>query len=572
MNTTSKVLSNLFQDETTSARHTAITNILQSCKLRLMELFPTGISREPIERFVEEIEYLAHSEMIWNIDFIRKLSEEASKSNRVFCMKGRPNGSYIVHLLRREGVNPLEPYTYCPSCGSYESIDSEYASLAADIGTSACWDCDGDMAADGWNVPVDSIFGNDEGSEELIIMVSDDFLLEARTLLALCPKAQLKIVPSAFCNMLEQAQRESGRSTSQSNCAHIGKISERTLCLEAPLPEDMRYWILKMNHCSYADVLAHYGIKPGKITAEQVDFIEELIWYAKYAYLRTLAKPYYIQWEEIVALIRELRYENPTAAEVRRDFMDHLDIIGTERQFFFSPEEMKECHCDWYVEPTPPANQAQAMFAVCNSINAMVMSLMRYDMYADTHLNDVMDFDAILTDIERMQAGDLAGINKEAWSVEDKIRKAKYIIENGGTDEELARVRTYIDELEATDWADAIRLKAKSFAQGNCLYAQNPPKALEYYISYKNLIWDKAEIDTRTRLAGNIGCIYFDGGHNLKPDYEQAYRFMRYALTGKFLPPTGAVAEALLHGNDVAKRKALWAMRRRVGDMLVKLL
>ena len=160
----------------------ALENITAACQKKLSLLYPHGIPKSINDRYDKEISFLSKSDYIDDFEIFRLLSEEAKKSSTPLHMRGTVMGSFIFYLLGVNCFNPLPAHYYCIDCGYYEDVKTHLFSI--DLPTKKCPHCGKALAADGFNLSVESVWGND-GKKTISFdyNISEEFLPFARRVL-----------------------------------------------------------------------------------------------------------------------------------------------------------------------------------------------------------------------------------------------------------------------------------------------------------------------------------------------------------------------------------------------------
>ena len=160
----------------------ALENITVTCQERLALLYPEGIPEPASNRYIQELEYLSHSDLTDDFEIFRLLSKEAKKSSVPICARGTVMGSFIYYLLGVNCFNPLPVHYYCPECGYYEEPHTHLFGI--DLPSKKCPNCQNEITADGFNLPVESVWGNSgEKTVSFDYNISKEFLPFARRVL-----------------------------------------------------------------------------------------------------------------------------------------------------------------------------------------------------------------------------------------------------------------------------------------------------------------------------------------------------------------------------------------------------
>lgn len=137
----------------------AYENVKKACDQRLKELYPHGIPKLAQERYETELQYMKNSEYLDDFEVYRQLSEEAKKSSQFFTFRGTIAGSYLIYLMGYGRNNPLQAHYYCPVCGHFETVNTHLFGI--DLPESTCPTCGAAMLGDGFNLPIESVWGVD---------------------------------------------------------------------------------------------------------------------------------------------------------------------------------------------------------------------------------------------------------------------------------------------------------------------------------------------------------------------------------------------------------------------------
>lgn len=137
----------------------ALDNITDACQKKLAFLYPQGVPESICSRYNKELALLSHSDLIDDFEIFRLFSEEAKKSSVPIHMKGTVMGSFIYYLLGVNCFNPLPVHYYCADCGYYEEVHTHLFGI--DLPTKKCPQCGKDIIADGFNLTLESVWGND---------------------------------------------------------------------------------------------------------------------------------------------------------------------------------------------------------------------------------------------------------------------------------------------------------------------------------------------------------------------------------------------------------------------------
>ena len=139
--------------------NTIFEKIKSICDQNLTNLYPHNIPDTILERYQQELKYLKDSKYIYAFDVFRLLSEEAKRNNVSFGVRGTLTGSLIYYLLSENSYNPMQAHYYCGTCGYYEEVDTNLFGI--DLPDKICPCCGKAIYGDGFNIPIESVWGND---------------------------------------------------------------------------------------------------------------------------------------------------------------------------------------------------------------------------------------------------------------------------------------------------------------------------------------------------------------------------------------------------------------------------
>lgn len=160
----------------------ALENIISACESRLSELYPAGIPKDILSRYQKELSFLKRSSSIDEFELFRRFSAEAKKSTLNIHMRGHVSGSILYYLLSNNSFNPLPPSYYCKKCGFYETVDTDLFGI--DLPAKKCPHCDSEILADGFYLPIESVWGgNGEAPIYFEYDVNSEFLPFAKRIL-----------------------------------------------------------------------------------------------------------------------------------------------------------------------------------------------------------------------------------------------------------------------------------------------------------------------------------------------------------------------------------------------------
>lgn len=160
----------------------AYENIVHACEKRLKELYPLGVPDVIADRYKAELEMLRKSVYVDDFEIFRLLSEEGKKTSQYISLRGRIAGSFLIYLLGYNRINPLKAHYYCKKCGYMEIIDTHLFGM--DLPKIACPNCNEEIAGDGYNLALESVWGtNGKSHIEFDYNISSEFYPFAKRVL-----------------------------------------------------------------------------------------------------------------------------------------------------------------------------------------------------------------------------------------------------------------------------------------------------------------------------------------------------------------------------------------------------
>ena len=173
--------------------------ITKACEERLALLYPKGVPEPVRDRYEAEMELLRASQAAEDFVLFWLLSKEAQKSALPLMGRGTVMGSLLYFLLGNGCFNPLPPHYFCGDCGYYEETGTRLPGI--DMPEKRCPVCGGSIRAEGFGLPVESVWGRD-GKKNISFdyNVSQEFLPFARRVLERA-YPQSRIVPWGMFQM-----------------------------------------------------------------------------------------------------------------------------------------------------------------------------------------------------------------------------------------------------------------------------------------------------------------------------------------------------------------------------------
>lgn len=137
----------------------AYENIVHACEKRLKELYPLGVPEVIENRYKTELGWLEKSKFLDDFEIFRLLSEEGKKTSQYISFRGMAPGSFLIYLLGNNGMNPLKAHYYCKKCGQLEIVNTHLFGI--DLPEISCPVCNEKLIGDGFNLPLESVWGID---------------------------------------------------------------------------------------------------------------------------------------------------------------------------------------------------------------------------------------------------------------------------------------------------------------------------------------------------------------------------------------------------------------------------
>ena len=137
----------------------AYDNIIHACERKLKELYPAGVPEEIETRYKTELGWLEHSKFLDDFEIFRLLGEEGKKTSQYMAFRGMAPSSFLIYLLGNNRLNPLKAHYYCKKCGHFEIVNTHLFGI--DLPKIFCPNCAEELVGDGFNLPLESVWGTD---------------------------------------------------------------------------------------------------------------------------------------------------------------------------------------------------------------------------------------------------------------------------------------------------------------------------------------------------------------------------------------------------------------------------
>ena len=160
----------------------AYENIVHACEKRLKDLYPLGVPEVIKSRYKTELGWLEQSEFLDDFEIFRLLSKEGKKTSQYMSFRGMASGSLLVYLMGHNRMNPLQAHYYCKKCGHFEVVNTHLFGI--DLPKISCPNCDEELVGDGFNLPLESVWGTDGKKHiDFDYNISSEFLPFAKRVL-----------------------------------------------------------------------------------------------------------------------------------------------------------------------------------------------------------------------------------------------------------------------------------------------------------------------------------------------------------------------------------------------------
>lgn len=114
------------------------------------------------ERAERELEYIESNGQLSILSKVLEIKAFAARHNLPMLLNGKANGSLVLYLLGISNFNPMPAHYVCLSCGTIEWTNM--TSFGIDLPDKNCPECSSQMHKDGFNIPIQSIWINGEGT------------------------------------------------------------------------------------------------------------------------------------------------------------------------------------------------------------------------------------------------------------------------------------------------------------------------------------------------------------------------------------------------------------------------
>lgn len=134
-------------------------SIRLDCEKRLAEEYSAGVPREVRARYEKELTFLEGSKYVEYFGLYQLLARTAHENGFPIYGRGTLMGSLLYFLLGHGRFNPMPAHYYCPCCGHCEFVREH--SFGVDLPEKTCPKCGRKIYADGYDLPVESVWGID---------------------------------------------------------------------------------------------------------------------------------------------------------------------------------------------------------------------------------------------------------------------------------------------------------------------------------------------------------------------------------------------------------------------------
>ena len=166
----------------------------------MKEIYPLGVPEVIETRYKTALGWLEKSEFLDDFEIFRLLSEEGKKTSQYMAFRGMAPSSFLIYLLGNNRLNPLKAHYYCRKCGHIEVVNTHLFGI--DLPKISCPVCNEELVGDGFNLPLESVWGTDGKKHiDFDYNISSEFLPFVK---------RVMLIPNGTIEHLMQLQRKSG--------------------------------------------------------------------------------------------------------------------------------------------------------------------------------------------------------------------------------------------------------------------------------------------------------------------------------------------------------------------------
>lgn len=132
------------------------------CHERLEKMFAKGCPIEYWSRLKEELRAIKNTHSASAFLTCHLIAKKAKEDGRMISSRGMAGNSFVAYLLGIAEINPLEPYYYCPKCGSWAGYVHEFhhgIASSLEAMTMRCLECGARLSCSGEDLPMEMLFG-----------------------------------------------------------------------------------------------------------------------------------------------------------------------------------------------------------------------------------------------------------------------------------------------------------------------------------------------------------------------------------------------------------------------------
>ena len=265
---------------------------------------------------------------------------------------------------------------------------------------------------------------------------------------------------------------------------------------------------------------------------------------------------YFIQWDDLEALIRNLREKDPAAGELAEKWVAGLWLFDEIREhlLYLDPESYAVFRAESESEDgvsSPRARQVNAMAVFIASIVECGMTVER-----DRH--DFIDFDMMQQDLALLMEENYSEVCMERWNDMTKLALLDSLddpqFRAQGKSRDRGIWRGIVEEMCAKDYWQALARKGYSCYGGDELYSCDWETSRDCML--RLMTHPDVEDEDRGRYATTLGYIAYYGRCNGgEPRYEEAARYFTVGMGCGYFESYYKMADLFVKGEGVIRNE-----------------
>ena len=301
---------------------------------------------------------------------------------------------------------------------------------------------------------------------------------------------------------------------------------------------------------------------------------------------------YVITWEDLYALLANLKEKNPTADELLEqwaepyqdavyDIFDFADLRDEEEDEYnegpeddyddddpedndyddFDPDE------DDYEGFDPDEDDYDDFDPDEESLIEWVLDSISdaaFECSGTRHQRNFIDYDRMLKDAKTMETqGTSVGIDSDFWTDSDKLGILYYVktsddeaLKEHNSGQELQKYRLIVEEMAAKGYPEAMHIKAYECYGGGLLYECDWEMSQDLLLQLMDM--DEVDDEDKGWFANTLGYIYYYGRTNGGvPQYEEAVKYYTMGALFGVHESMYKLADLYIAGRGVPVNKGL---------------